>query len=177
MTTPMLRFTALSVLLSFSHNSPAHFYFAAATGSTDYAEVAEDVSSLELSGGYRVSDNLALEISWLELGEETVRAGSAGSTDFSVDGTNISLLAIIPVTEEVEFFARIGVYYWDLTTSNITSATLFRSKNEEEDADTSLGAGIAWNLSDNLALRLLYQEVDVAGDNIENLSAGFTFAF
>jgi len=173
---------ALSALMiattcSLSQLSHGDFYMGAAAGSTDYAIGREDVTSLELTAGYRIGENFAVEASWLELGEQSIPITETFDADFGVDGMHFSFLAIAPLAPDFEVFGRFGVYHWDLESSNTTTSAIIRSNDREDNSDLVYGAGAAWHLSDTVALRVMYQEVDVRGDNIENISAGFTFAF
>jgi len=173
----LIRIATSAILFGVSQLSVAGPYIGAATGSTDYAEIVGNVTSLELTAGYRLHDNLAIEISWLELGEDNIQATNESNINFGVDGTKMSLLFTFPITPDFELFTKFGIYYWDLESTSVTSAALIRSNSQEADADMIIGAGLAWYISENVGVRLLYQEIDIAGDNIENVSAGLTFSF
>ncbi len=168
--------TSLCALLS---ASPSHsqFYIGASTGLTDYGNLAENVSSSEITAGLKFHENFALETSWLELGETTIDLPSSNRTHFGIDGVNIGIVSIFPIADSVDVLAKFGLYYWDVETSSLTAQTLIRSNGEGENTDVSAGVGLAWVLVEDIDLRVMYQQVDVIGDNIENISMGLTVSF
>lgn len=165
------------VTLLISHSSFAEFYISAAAGSTEYNEQIEDTTSLELSAGYRLNNSFAFEASWVELGETSIDINNTNTAEIGVDGTSASLITFIPLFPELELFAKIGVYYWEQESPNITTSTIIRSNNNESNSDVLYGGGFSWYASDNISLRAQYQEFDVLGENIKNVSAGFIYSF
>lgn len=176
-------FTILATLLSFSQKTQAELYLGFAAGSTDYGTIAKDVSSLELSSGFRFNQSFGVEASWLELGEADIPIYGVGGNEisranFGVDGASLSFLTYFPLADTLDLFARFGLYLWDQESSHVTTSNLIRSNNQQEnDADIIYGGGIIWQVVDNIGFRVQYQAIDVAGENIENISAGLTFAF
>ncbi len=177
MTSRILFITGTLLAALYASPSYSQFYIGAATGLTDYAALAENVSSTEITAGLKFHDNFALETSWLELGETELDLSQNNNTSFGIDGLNIGLVSILPIADSVDVLAKFGLYYWEVETSSITSQTLISSNSEEENTDVSLGVGLAWEVVDEVDLRIMYQQVDVIGDNIENISAGLTISF
>ncbi len=176
--TSRTRFITIALLATlYASPSYSQLYLGAATGLTDYGTLAKNVSSTEITAGLKFHDNFALETSWLELGETELSRPENTSTNFGIDGLNIGLVSIFPVADSVDVLAKFGLYYWDVESSNITSQTLIRSNGEEENTDIALGLGLAWELVEEVDLRIMYQQIDVIGDNIENISAGLTVSF
>ncbi len=174
---------AAATIVGLSLSANADFYIGAQSGSTDYAALAENVSSLELTMGYRFTPNFAFEASWLELGEADIpihdRFGNEiAQSQFGVDGTQLALIALIPLGNEFSFFGRFGVLTWDQESSNITTSHLIQTNNDNgDDSDLVYGAGLMWHVDDRIDFRLQYQGIDIVGDDIENLSAGITYSF
>ncbi len=168
--------TAVAVF-TYSHMCFSELYISAASGSTDYGELAEDVSSIELTLGIRAHENLAFEAAWLNLGDTHLDLANGYTTDLSIHGFKLGAKGILPISPELSIYATSGVYFWDLQSDQITSQTLIQSNGVEQDSDIYIGAGVEWVLTDELSVNLNYQEINVVGDNIENVSAGLKFSF
>lgn len=128
--------------------------------------------------GYRWLPYLAFEGTYLELsdvrynstdvvsfetneGVETAEVGNSIKT--RIRGPAISVLGIIPITYELEFFGRAGVMF---SSSNIgLGASYFRGSigTSDSSADYLAGAGAAYTFLDVYTARLEYQRVFDAG--------------
>lgn len=172
----VILFAVLTALL-YSHMCFSQLYFGAASGATDYADLAQDVSSNEYSVGLQAHENFAVEASWLDLGDTRTQRQNGYTTNFNVEGFKIGAKGIIPLSHMLSIYATTGVYFWDIDSQHITSQTLIQSNGAEQDADIFIGGGLEWRLTDELSVNLNYQEIQIVGDNIGNLSTGLTISF
>lgn len=167
----------LSALLLATSLAKADIYVGMFVGNTEYPQHNDQVNSFELSAGYRFNNYLAAEFSWLDFGETGVRGSRSTYNYFAIDGTGLAILTFLPLSDDFDVFWKLGLYSWEIESSSITAKAQFRSKSQGTDTDLLVGAGLTWNLSDNFALRGQYQELDVQGDNISNVSIGATYSF
>jgi hypothetical protein len=129
--------------------------------------------------GYRLAEHLALEGSYVDLGEVKYRDRSDGLFDntsaeswaqnITTDSSGIALsaLGIMPLSYRWELYGRAGLLLSNSTesvfiTDNIGSERLRASKSG---ADLLAGIGISCSVVDIYSLRLEYQRVFDAGDD------------
>ena len=72
----------------------------------------EDESTVfEVKGGVRLAEVLGLEMSYLNLGEfRDLRY----DVDLAFSGVTVSGKAVLPLSEQMDVYAKIGVYFWEL---------------------------------------------------------------
>jgi opacity protein-like surface antigen len=151
-------------------------------------------------GGYRLFRHLAIEGGYSEFGEFTFRDESNGvdllndeavalsqRLTTSVTGITLSALGIWPLSYRAEVFVRGGIIFTtsDLDTHLVSSngfdagAQLF----SESDTDFVVGAGGGFTFAEIYTLRLEYQRILDAGDELtgeadmDSVNLGFTVAF
>jgi opacity protein-like surface antigen len=148
-----------------------------------------------LALGYQVTQNIAVEAAYLQVGktsyeaDATVADGGNPPADltmgfnFKTSGPAVSLVGSWPVGERLSLDARAGAYF------SKTKATVFASGGGESESeslgsekDTSLllGMGATWSLTDRLGLRLGYTRLDkaVAGEgDASTFSLGARLSF
>lgn len=123
-------------------------------------------------GGYRFSENFALGIHGISLGEAEDTIASV-DTEIEVDAFGISARLIFPMTEKVEAYGILGgiVYDADVTPGG-GSFSIFG-----EDA-WELGAGLDFATSENLSLRIEGRYFNGQADESGGLlSFGFGYRF
>lgn len=197
--------TALALgflLVAFTSPASAGFYYGGSVGqasadvsTTDFDDggslsgsVDDSPTDWRLYGGYKFFKFLAVEASWLDMGKVTFDGTSDGSgvfydagavtTSQSADGYSISTLGTIPVGTSFQVFAKVGYVFWDadLTLSNTAFPGGSLSANDDGN-DLQYGAGFAWDYTGPGSLRFDYEIGEVAGVDIDNLSAGLAFRF
>ena len=137
-----------------------------ATGSDDI----DADTGLVLTGGYRLSENLALEVSYIDGGEprftaiETPPCPEAGFCIIDAGPetrvVTASVLVILPLTP-FELFAKGGVASWDASstialTSEVDGASISRQV-DRTGSDFMFGVGAGFTVSDKSHLRFTAQ--------------------
>ncbi|HEV8331217.1 MAG TPA: outer membrane beta-barrel protein [Steroidobacteraceae bacterium] len=146
----------------------------------------DEDSSYGFVVGWRMSEHLALEGGYMDLGEVKYREHAAGgfqiapppapleagtlqqNIDSSTSGIQLSALGILPLTYRWELYARGGVLISNNTESIFvlddlgTSGKLRASKSG---FDLLAGVGISFSLAEIYNLRLEYQRVFDAGES------------
>mgnify|MGYP000026450138 CR=1 FL=1 len=109
--------------------------------------------------GYRLNSFLALEGSYIDFGKYGGRAANAETTGYTA-----ALKGTIPITQTVEVFAKAG-QLWHKTDYTIASAS-----GRSDDRSLFAGAGVNFNVTENLLLNAQYTwyDVDLNADNVSS---------
>ena len=103
--------------------------------------------------GARLNTNLAIEASYIDMGQFTKSTDTSWVTAES-KGANFSLIGILTVENiSAEVFGKIGLLYWD---TKLTSSELITGPINDNGADVSLGIGASIG-NKKYALRLEYE--------------------
>jgi hypothetical protein len=140
------------------------------TGNLDEFEL--DDTSWKLIGGFRPLDNFAVELNYMDLGdEERTVAGS----QFSAEGKAYAAYAVgfLPVGP-VDFFAKGGLVRWE-TEASFNAPVGFRLS--DDGTEFGYGAGVQVRLG-SLGARVEYEQFDVDNtDGVELLTLGVMWTF
>lgn len=136
----------------------------AGTGLTKTSDTA-----FSLLGGYKINDNFAAELAYMDLGKTAQGTITAKNTS-----TNLSAVGILPFGKGVSGFGKLGYGSSRVAVSNGTSA----SRN-----DFNYGLGAQYDMDHNLSFRAGWDQVSL-GDavnvvrsktNIYSLGATYSF--
>jgi OmpA-OmpF porin, OOP family len=153
-------------------------------------------TSFNVFVGYRFLPWVAAEVGYVDLGELSYRANfqvfgggapTPGSADltFSSKGALGSALAIWPVNDAWDLYARAGVFI-ENTELEATARILTISDTESQKsttADSMIGIGTAVNLGQHFSLRAEYQHFGAVGDedtgesDVDLFNVGFLLRF
>lgn len=115
-------------------------------------------------GGYRYSDNLAVEGGWDYLGEFDYTSGAANGS-FTADALHLEAVGIYPITKEFEVFGKLGGSYG--YTKNELSGV---GHVAERGFGVVVGAGASYWVDANVEVRgewTRYNKVGVANAGAE----------
>lgn len=156
-------------------------------------------TGFKVYGGYKVTDMLAVEGGYYNLGtmEESLK-GSTTQGQYTVtdptaegeaNGFGLAAVASIPVADNFEIFGKAGAMLWkseatvkatvtDTTTNQTGSATDIA---EKDGTSLLLGVGASYKLNDNWGVRGEYehftrQDLDDKDHNVGIMSVGATFS-
>lgn len=167
-----------AVLASASSASWGQAYLGLGLGAGFYNDAEEyfledESTAYEFKGGVRLADVLGLEFSYLDLGEFR---DQITNSDISYSGTTISGKAILPLGPEMEIFAKIGMYFWELD-EQYRGRTYVRDEGE----DLMVGGGVAFYVTDELSVDLEYRLLEVGFEGydmeVDLFSAGISYRF
>jgi OOP family OmpA-OmpF porin len=135
-------------------------------------------SGLKLFGGYLFSENLGLEIAYVDLGKAAYSGTFFGAPVIggSVDttGFNFSLLAAAPLNPSFALFGKVGLFAWEANARDTTGGVPFAGK--DDGADLSIGLGATYSLNRNVSVRGEWERFKAVGD-IDLISIGLAFTF
>lgn len=164
---------SLLLLVGFSSTASAQIYLGAAVGKTDYQDaeyfgVDDESTAYEMSLGLRLQEMLAFEVSYLNLGD--VRDFYLES-DVNVSGITFSGKAILPVAPELDLYAKMGIYSWEMN-------EIYRARTYylDEGEDLIYGGGATFHLH-QFDVNLEYRRLDLYDMETALTTVGISFEF
>lgn len=164
------RYTVVSVILGVWLLSIAGIVNAAGTGyigvsigSADDEILNESSTGVKIFGGYHYTDNLAMELAIVNLGDYGV------VDEVNQGGFYFGVVPSISLNQNTAFFGKIGLFAWSVD---------FFDVQVDSGTDISWGFGVETYISDTVLLRAEYEEfLDVSGGDITLLSGGISVIF
>ncbi len=156
-------------MLSTSVLAAPHFYIGGSIGQSYVEEnnvlAGEDFEDEDFGfkafAGYRFHKNFAAELDYLDYGETD---DNILGIDTEIDLYAVALYAvgILPLSEQFELFVKLGAAYWDgEADASIMGITV---SDDENGTDLAYGLGASYAFTDNFAVRVEYEEIDVDDD-------------
>jgi hypothetical protein len=138
--------------------------FASADKDCDYHgyDCDGDDTSVKFYGGKRLHENLAIELSFQDLGKLDDRRGSVTATA-ETTGVNLSLHGIIPVDGIGYLYGKIGMMAWETDYTEITPST--RTTSDDDGTDFTFGAGFAFTFNERYDFRVEFERLNELDDN------------
>jgi opacity protein-like surface antigen len=141
------------------------------------SSTSEDGFTYGITFGYQVLPHLAVEASYVDLGDAEYR-GSATVTDgvsaadfhtqvtADSSGPALSVLGILPLPRNWEVYARAGVYFSNTdVTAQLSSGDVVSAASDASNSEEFLwGAGVGYS-RDRWTVRLDYQQYTDVGDD------------
>ena len=139
--------------------------FASADSECDYYgyNCDGDDTSFKVYFGKRLHENLALEVSFQDLGKLRDR-GLVEDTIAESSGINFSVLGIIPTGDFGYVYGKMGYMAWDADYARVGSGTT-TTTSSEDGTDVTYGAGFAWIFSQRYEFRIEYERLHELGDD------------
>lgn len=139
----------------------------------------------KLFGGFKFSQNLGVEVGYVNLGTVDFFAtyvtppGSPYQGKSELDGFVFDLVASVPLNDTLTVFGKVGAFKWKVNariTDNLTVTSL-----EDDGYDWTFGLGASMKIAERLALRAEWERFSELGKttkrNYDLLSAGLTYSF
>lgn len=142
----------------------------------------------KLYGGYRFHRNFAVEGGYFNLGKfdftaTTVPAGTL-TGNMKVQGLNLDLVGILPVTDRFSAFGRFGLTSARTKSSfsGTGAAAAFNTNPSRRDTNYKYGAGLQYDFNYNLGMRFEFERYRIndgvgSKGNIDLLSIGLVYRF
>ncbi|MHB8353058.1 MAG: OmpA family protein [Burkholderiales bacterium] len=142
----------------------------------------------KLFGGYQFNKNFAMEGGYFNLGSfgftsTTVPAGTLHG-NIRLEGVNLDLVGILPITERFSAFGRVGVIYTESKDSfnGTGSVTALTPNPSKSDGNYKAGLGLQYAFNDSVDMRLeaeRYRINDAVGNrgDIDLISVGLVYRF
>ncbi|MEJ2141404.1 MAG: outer membrane beta-barrel protein [Gammaproteobacteria bacterium] len=140
------------------------------SGDVDFSGY-EDSDTLSIYAGNNLSDQMAIEFGYTDLGEFEVTGFSSAHVE--VDGLEVSVVGKMPTGNTLELFGRLGLYMWD------AEGVLFGVPvGSDSGTSVTFGVGLDMHFSQNFGGRIAFQHYgDVADADITNVTLGIFTSF
>ncbi len=169
-----VKYLAASILALSASLSHAQGYIGASVGLSDIdTDISDfdDGTSIAVTGGYKFLENFALEASYINFGDAEDNFVPVWTLE--ADGFNFAAVGIIPVNEQIELFAKVGMFMWDYSLNEAGYGEFF----SDDGNDLSYGFGAAVNLTEQFGLLIEYQKFELDELDVSNISFGARFNF
>ena len=142
----------------------------------------------KLFGGYQFGKNFAMEGGYFDLGQfgfkaTTLPPGTLNG-DIRLRGVNIDAVGILPITDNLSVFGRIGANYAEARDSFVgTGAVNVLNPNPSKmETNPKIGLGVQYNFTESLAMRAeieRYRVNDAVGTRgeVDMASVGLVYYF
>lgn len=168
----LLKAITFAGLATCSALASAELYIAAGAGQTDVdLDGFDEATSYSFTAGVDISQHFSVEGSYIDLGDAEDDIWPRWTV--SADGVNAALVARLPLTEQIEVFAKGGVFFWDADLEEEGYGQL----ESDDGTDFSAALGLSIALTRNLNLTAQYMTIDLDDTDIDNLSAGLELRF
>jgi len=166
----------------------SYFYLGGKVGQMHYQSACEpwsiscDGNDLGIGAfaGYQLWEHIGFEAAYLDLGEAVAVYPESGVNQTyigSMSGIELSVLGRLPVSENIDLFAKAGTFRWDGENKGPV--------NRKTDSDWApiAGLGVEYKLSASWVARLEYQYIDslgsdyIGGSNGHLTSLGLSYRF
>jgi OOP family OmpA-OmpF porin len=161
-------------------------------GITATTTIDESDTSWKLFAGYKFNENFAVEGSYADLGEATfgsiVTAPTTGSVSASwgAKAWSIAAVGILPVTDQLEVFGKIGGHFSnvDLSATGSGGGSTVTVSRDDDGYGLLLGVGASYSLTKNIAVRAEWERYKDVGDenttgksDVDMMSVGIQYKF
>ena len=137
-------------------------------------------TSFKVFGGARVNKNFAVEGAYIDFGE-LVAKDSFDAFTAEVSGFSLSALGIIPASDSVDIYGKVGMLFWDLT---LALSGTFNGSYSESGSDFAFGFGANFDVTETLAIRAEFEKFQSVGkdsttgeSSVSLISLGAVFYF
>ncbi len=130
--------------------------------------------------GFQFNPNIGVEVGYVSFGTIFKNNDSAAAAAQKASAFTASAIGTINVTDMVGIYGRAGAARYDTKNSGLVSGVIVKDENG---VSPFFGAGVKFNLTDNVALRGEYQlytdisKIDGKKDDLQALYAGVVFSF
>lgn len=157
-------------------------YVGASFGQADYDILDDDDSAIKVFGGFQLNPNVAVELSYVDLGEVSVTAPGLGSASVESSGLGVAIVGMSS-SGGIGFFGKAGFFNFDtdVTLSGPIAQELFGASSiSDSDTGTELffGVGLNFDLNPKFGLRAEWEHYDLdIFDDVDLISLGLVVKF
>lgn len=152
------------------------FYLGAGVGEVDIdTDGFDDPTGFEFIAGFNINENFSLEASYIDFGDASDNVPP--SWEIEADSIAFGVLGKIPLSSNLELFAKLGYHSWDAEISEDG----FGSFGDDDGSDIFYGVGATYNFENGLGLGIRYNSYsfDVENDDsdVSMISANIQYRF
>ncbi len=143
-------------------------------GLTTQTSISDWDTAWKLFAGYGLTANFAVEATYMNYGtvsaDSTVTAPAPGlaTIDTDIDAWIVDAVGIVPVSDRVELFGKLGMAMWssDSSGSSVVGATATSYSSDDSGSDLHFGFGIGYGVASNIGISAEWERVN-ADDNLD----------
>jgi OmpA-OmpF porin, OOP family len=147
--------------------------------------------------GYQFTRNLSVEAGYVDLGKLSYKSTVTVTNGFTTlpatanlaakaKGPTLAALGLLPLSPSLDVYGRAGIFFSKVTLTAVISVSNETGADSvsANSADPLLGVGLAWHMTNQVALRAEYTRFVNVGDkdktgetNIDLFNLGVTYSF
>ena len=156
--------------LSSSAYADSGFYLGGAISQAyvDETGIDDDDTGGKIYGGYKFNDFFAIEANYYDFGEI-----EDATSELELDGFGIAAVGIIPVSENISLFGKVGIHEWDADAVGSAAALA----GDDDGNDAFYGIGIEYDFSERWSVRGEIERYEVEDLDVDVASIGISFRF
>lgn len=181
---------AVATLLA-AHTASADFYISANAGMSSVDESGIDnATSFQVFGGYQFGRHVAAQVGYVDLGSFDAESNvlsdigtelgiTINDASIEINGTEVSVVGILPFSERFSGYAKAGAFVWD-SEIDVTvngESTSASANDKDDDIDALLGLGLAFGLNQRLSFNAEVTRYDALDSDITFVGAGIKLSF
>ncbi len=128
-------------------------------------------TSFKVYGGAKTHRNFAFEVAYIDMGEVVI-TDNINTQTIEATGLNSSVFGIIPASNNVDVFAKVGLMYWEA--KKFSSGTFNGTIASSEGMDMTFGFGANFGVSRTFALRVEFENFRRVGGEKTTGESGVT---
>ena len=156
-----------------------NFYIGGSVGQSDADDICDGSScdetdtAYKIFGGYQFNKHFAVEGFYTDLGEFS-ESDAGIDIVAEADTFGVAFVGILPLSEQFDLFAKVGVHRWDIEVVGKGGSTVVTG--DDSGTDVMYGVGASYSLTDSVAIRAEWENYS-GDDDLTALSAGVTYSF
>ena len=139
----------------------------------------DDVKRVVIGAGAQLNENLAVEATYLTTSEGTVKTGLL-TQKLSHSGGQLAVLMGVPMTPQFSLFGKVSANYLTVEYEN----SLPFSSQDDSDFHLGVGAGVAFQVSDQMGIRATFERLmitDAGNSNndfdVDQIAVALNYSF
>jgi len=159
------------------------------SGALDQSSSNKDFA-YQLGLGYQLNEHLAVEGSYVNLGQNSNQANLVRSSNFdndntTVQGINVDVVGTLPLSDRWAVYGKLGAFYSQAKTdsSYFDNGHSFSGSSNRNGFAATWGGGVAFNVTEKVAMRLEVEQFrnqggqDLPQGNVNLYSLGMAYKF
>jgi OOP family OmpA-OmpF porin len=148
-------------------------YAGVSVGISDYDPLGDldldNATSFRATGGYKISENFALEASYIDFGDAEEKHFS--TVEVNVTGLAFHAVGIAPINDRFSLFVKGGVMSWD---AEVTAPGI---REDTDGFDIAAGVGAEFAVASNFSLIGELEHYKTGSESINSASIGIRARF
>ena len=154
--------------------------------SIDYEESAADsflednLNSIAVNAGTRLNKNFGIEAFYQQSEEADKKVFGVYESEVKFKAYGVDLMGYLPLDSQLELLGTVGIAQYDADVKEKIPSMGISDSSSEDGLGARIGAGVQYNINEQVAVRAIGQYVftDIDGvDNLTEFSAGIQYRF